>query len=245
MKDIGKELNREKGAPPLYAQIEEILKKRIEEGEYQNGDSFPTETQLQELFSVSRITVRQAVKELEDEGYLQRARGVGTTVVFRKIDENLKQVISFSEEMRLHGIRMQTGLCRIRQVKPDRKVQRILEAEPGEKIHFLERVRCAGSLPIVYSKTWLKGVPGLSLDARDYQDSLYRLLDERYGVKIVRGTDMLDAVAADSAVAELLEVEPGAPLFLRSRRSFDQHGQLVEYSVCYYPGGRYQYTVNL
>ncbi|MEG0368980.1 MAG: GntR family transcriptional regulator, partial [Hungatella sp.] len=97
-------LSREKGAPPLYFQLREELKEEIEEEKYKKGDIFLTERQLQEKYKVSRVTVRQAVGDLVNEGYLQCARGVGTIVVFNKIDENLKQVISFSEEMKHHGI---------------------------------------------------------------------------------------------------------------------------------------------
>ena len=67
-------LNREKGAAPLYSQIADILKKKIEDGEFVSGDSFYTEKNLQEMFQVSRITVRQAVSELETEGYVQERR---------------------------------------------------------------------------------------------------------------------------------------------------------------------------
>lgn len=238
-------LNREKGAPALYSQIEQILKLRIENGEFQNGDTFLTEKQLQELFSVSRITVRQAVNALVNEGYLQCARGIGTTVVFRKIDENLKQVISFSEEMKLHGITMETSHCSMKLVKPDKKVQQMLETSAGEKVYRLERVRCAGGFPIVYSNTYLKAGMKLSLRNEEYTKSLYELLDRKYGVKIVKGTDVLEAVSATQAIADFLETEKNSPLFRRSRRTFDQNGEIVEYSVCYYPGDRYKYSVDL
>ena len=102
-------LKREKGAPPLYFQLMEELKEQIENEKYKRGDAFLTEKQLQERYQVSRVTVRQAVNELVNAGYLQCARGVGTTVVFNKIDETLKQLKSFSEEMESHGIIIKTS----------------------------------------------------------------------------------------------------------------------------------------
>lgn len=238
-------LNREKGAPPLYAQIETILKTRIENGEFQNGDIFLSEKQLQALFGVSRITVRQAVNGLVREGYLHCAQGVGTTVVFGKIDEKLKQVVSFSQEMQLHGITMQTGHCTIRKVVPGTKIQRALLLQPGEKAYCLQRVRWAGGLPIVYSETYMHSGMQLSMNAQEYTRSLYALLNEQYGIRIAGGTDMLEAVAAAEPIAGFLEVEPGTPLFRRTRKTYDQNNSIIEYSVCYYPGDRYQYTAEL
>lgn len=77
------ELDRRKGATPLYGQIAELLKRQIENGEYASGDRFPSEKQLQERFSVSRMTVRQAVGEMSNAQYLKSGRGVGTRVVYR------------------------------------------------------------------------------------------------------------------------------------------------------------------
>ena len=94
-------LNREKGAAPLYSQIVEIIKGQIENGDFVKGDQFPTEKQMQETYQVSRITVRQAINELVNEGYLQCARGVGTTVIYGKIDENLKNLVSFRNFLKL------------------------------------------------------------------------------------------------------------------------------------------------
>lgn len=238
-------LCREKSAPPLYAQIESILKTRIEEGEFQNGDIFPSEKQLQELFQVSRITVRQAMNALVQEGYLHCARGIGTTVVFRKIDEKLKQVISFSEEMRLHGITMQTKHCTITKVRPDKKIQQALLLASAEMAYCIARVRCADGFPIVYSETYMHPGMNLSMDSQEYSQSLYVLLKEKYGIIVTRGSDVLEAVAATKPIAEFLGVPPKAPLFRRTRKTYDQKGSMIEYSICYYPGDRYKYTVDL
>ena len=82
------ELNRGKGTVPLYFQIASILREQIENGEFAHGDLLYSEKQLQKIFNVSRITVRQAIGALTNEGYLQCSRGIGTTVIFKKIDDN-------------------------------------------------------------------------------------------------------------------------------------------------------------
>lgn len=161
-------LNREKGAPPLYHQLKEVLKQAIEEEKYKKGDTFLTERQLQEKFDVSRVTVRQAVSELVNEGYLQCSRGIGTVVVFNKIDENLKQVISFSEEMARHGITMKTSYCVMSRERAGKTVAENLGIETDSCCYKLERVRCAQNIPIVYSITWLTNKYRLPIGQRIY-----------------------------------------------------------------------------
>lgn len=238
-------LNRGKGAAPLYSQIADILKRKIQDGEFVSGDSFYTEKMLQEMFQVSRITVRQAVSELEAEGYVQSFRGVGTTVIYGKINENLKSLVSFTEEMRLHGKEMTTTYCDISLVKADKAVAAQLEIAMGEECYRLIRVRNVDKEPIVYSITYLKNTRRYPLDIHYYMTSLYHFLQTEYNTKVVKGTDTLEAVLASGDISKYLSVPDGSPIFQRTRKTYEDNGQILEYSICYYPGARYKYSVEL
>lgn len=238
-------LNRAKGASPLYSQLENILKKKIEDGEYKKGDAFLSEKQLQEEYEVSRVTVRQAMANLVNAGYISSARGIGTVVVFDKINETLKQVVSFSQEMKLHGIEMSTSYCKITRDIVPVFVSKETELEEKSECFKLVRVRCAQNRPIVYSVTYLNPKLNLELDDDLYKDSLYEFLKDCCGVWAVNGTDTFEAVAADELTAEFLQIKKGVPVFKRSRKTYDQNGNIIEYTVCYYPGDRYKYTAKL
>lgn len=238
-------LSREKGSPPLYYQLKEELKEQIEAEKFKKGELFLSEKELQEKYQVSRVTVRQAVNELVNAGYLECARGKGTKVIFNKINENLKQVISFSEEMAQHGIVMNTSYCVMTEERTDEKTAEQLAMEPGRKCYRLERVRCAENVPIVYSVSWLTDKYELPAESSLYRGSLYKLLKEEYGVVIARGKDTFEAVLAGETVGEFLQIEPGQPVFKRIRKTFDQDGTQLEYTICYYAGDRYKYSVDL
>lgn len=238
-------LDRKKGAAPLYYQLENLFKEQIESGEYAKGDIFPTEKQLQELYHVSRVTVRQAVSNLVNEGYLMCSRGIGTTVIFEKIDENLKQVISFSDEMKQHGITMETSYCEITKEKAGKVIRMNLGLKEGEECYKLVRVRCAKGVPIVYSITYLNNTHQFPLHSQLYKNSLYKLLKEEYGVSVVKGQDTLEAVSANSEIGDFLRIEEGFPVFKRTRKTFDDKNDIIEYTVCYYPGDKYKYSVEL
>ena len=88
-------MDRNPGAPPLYAQLEQILKQQIECGTYKKGDFLPTEKELMEKYELSRVTVRQAMTNLVQSGYARARRGIGTDVVYEKVEAVHKQLYSF------------------------------------------------------------------------------------------------------------------------------------------------------
>lgn len=238
-------LDRSKGASPLYYQIATILKAKIEEGEFETGGFFPTEKDIKEEYKVSRITARQAVKELESNGYVESARGIGTKVTYKKINENLKGIVSFTDEMKRNGKKMVTSLCKITKVKAGKDVAKNLQIPESSGCYRLRRVRNTDGLAMVYSDTYLKKLHEYPTDSKYYMDSLYRFLKEEYGTIIMDGDDTLEAVSATPTIARLLGIDKDSPVFKRIRISHDQNGDVVEYSTSYYPGDRYKYSVKL
>ena len=236
-----KTLDRKRGAQPLYRQLEMILREEIENGQYNHGDVFPCERELMEQFNVSRITVRQALRNLSDLHYISPHPGKGTEVIFSKINENLKEVIPFSEEMAKHGIAMSTSYCVTEYVKPDKNIASVLSTE---NCFLLQRVRLADGIPLVFSETYIASSWKLPAEADLYRNSLYKYLKEKLGITVTRATDTLEAAACPASVAAFLEIEEGMPVFKRTRRSYAGE-KILEYTICYYPADRYKYTVEL
>lgn len=149
-------MDRNPGAPPLYAQLEQILKQQIECGTYKKGDFLPTEKELMEKYELSRVTVRQAMTNLVQSGYARARRGIGTDVVYEKVEEQMEGVISFTEEMKKHHIEMQTTYCKMELISPGETVARSLQIPLTEPCYCLKRVRNAVGKPMVYTITYLK-----------------------------------------------------------------------------------------
>ena len=115
------ELNH-KSAVPLHAQVEELLRKMIEDTEYKNGKFLPNEVDLSKQLGISRNTLRQATNKLVYEGLLIRKKGVGTIVADKSVDSRLKNWLSFSQEMNAKGIEIKNFELNITWEKPDAKV---------------------------------------------------------------------------------------------------------------------------
>lgn len=238
-------LNHQKGAPPLYSQLELILRKKIEHGEYNKGDFLSTEKVLMEEYGISRVTVRQAVASLTQAGYIKSNRGVGTEVIYEKIDEHMKRVISLTDEMKRHNVTMNTTYCSMVKVKPTTQVAAALQIPKTDMCYCLTRVRCVNDRPLVYTITYLKDCVELPMDSRYYMESLYKYLKDVHEICINKGKDTLEATLPTEKIQHFLEIEPQMPVFKRVRQTYLPDGEVFEYSICYYPGNRYKYTVDL
>jgi GntR family transcriptional regulator len=221
------------------------MKEQIETNTFSYGELFLSEKQLQEMFQVSRITIRQAMNAMVQAGYLECSRGIGTTVVFHKINETINQVKSFSEEMEQHGIAMKTTYCKITLEGLNKQAAIELMASESDQAYQLVRVRSADNVPMVYSITWLRKELNLPLDQNRYLTSLYGLLTKEYGIQIMKGQDTFEAMLANQNISDSLGIPLNAPVFKRSRKTMDQNNRVIEYTICYYPGDKYKYTVDL
>ena len=221
-------LNREKGAPPLYSQVETILRTDIEHGKYNKGDSFPTENMLMEEYQVSRVTIRQAMTALSQAGYIMSRRGIGTEVTYEKIDEHMKSVISFTDEMKQHNITMNTSYCKMEKITPSTRVAMALEIPKTDFCYRLTRVRNVQGSPLVYTITYLKCVVELPLDEKYYMKSLYKFLKDTYQIVIEKGKDTLEAALPSEEVQAFLEIGPAMPVFKRVRKTYLPENEVFE-----------------
>jgi len=236
-----------KGVPvPLYYQIKTRLREAIEAGELRPGDRVPSERELTQRFQVSRMTARQALTELEAEGYLQRIQGKGTFVALPKVEQPLASLTSFTEEMRRLGMQPGAQVRSVREVAAGRMVGALLGIPETEPVVRLERLRLADGQPMALEVSHIPSrlVPGLV--NRDLSAvSLYEVLERVYHIRLVRASQSLEAVAAGAQEAEVLQVREGAPLLLLERVARDETGQAVEYVRSLYRGDRYRFVADL
>ena len=239
-----KNLDFGRGAKPLYMQLKEIIKEDIENGTYARHETIPAEIVFQNEYGVSRITVRQAISSLEQEGYVERSRGRGTQVIWRKdIEEDVNKLISLTDEMTQQGRKIGTPYVQVSREVPPAKVQRFFESDaPCIRI---DRIRTADGEPIVFFRTWIPESLGFPEDPAAYEGSLYGLFESVTGSQPVHASDVLYSDQATGVVAEKLEVKEGAPLLIRQRKGYDSRNDPVEFTVSYFRGDRYRYHIDL
>jgi DNA-binding GntR family transcriptional regulator len=132
---------------PLYHQLQAVLRAEIEFGKWRADEQLPSETKLAERFGVSKVTVRQALQELAEFGYICREQGRGTFVARRKFDEGPRELTSFTEEMRRHNLIATSRILAQDVVEADDRVAAALALPPKSAVFVLKRLRLGSEGP--------------------------------------------------------------------------------------------------
>lgn len=224
---------------PLYYQIQQRLLERINSGDFKSGDPLPSEMELSDNLSISRMTARQALKSLCQLGVAYSLRGKGTFVSRNKLAKDSRQLFSFSEEMNARGAKVQSKVLLFRIVSPDTEIAEALHLEPGSSVVQLRRIRCADSVPFCIETTHLpeRLVPDI-LKTYDPATSLYHTLDESFSIHIVSANEVAEASVASGAESRLLRIKPKAPVFRFVRTAFLDTGEPAEFVRSVYRGDR-------
>jgi GntR family transcriptional regulator len=230
---------------PLYYQLMQGLRARIERGEWRPGDLIPSERELCETYGISRMTVRQALAELVNDGLLRREQGRGTFVARPKIRKQLSQLTSFTMDMRTRGKEASAQALRMEIVPARPRVADVLRIDGGQPVVLIERLRLADGEPMGIERCHLFFDGCEAILGEDVSHSLYKLLIERFGLVPTRAQEELEAGLCRSREAEILGIRCGDPVLLIRRRTVDQNLCLFEYVESVYRGDNYIFSVEL
>jgi GntR family transcriptional regulator len=225
---------------PLYQQIYELLRGKIVAGEWHPGDTLPSEAELTEQYQVSRATVRQALEELVSDGLIYRQQGRGTFVAPPTVEQGLVRIVSFTDDMRQRGLEPGTKLISAELMTATETLARRLELEPGDALARIERLRLADGEPMSVEISFLvhRYCPGIL--AQDYtRNSLRRMLETRYAIRITSARQTIHAVNATEEMAAVLDIPPQTALLYIERLSYSENGVPVEFLRLYHRGDRY------
>lgn len=230
---------------PLYLQLEALIAERITSGEWAAGEQIPPESELCELYGVSRVTVRQALARLVRRGMLTRGRGKGTFVRDAQLTAGARSVSSFTAELSDLGMRAGSRLLGLEEAAADEETAAALERDPGVPVYRIRRLRTGDDHPIAIQTTYLVAelFPGLPTLLGD-DISLYALFRERFGVVPLEAAEVFRVAGVPREFAAVLEVPRGSHAFHVSRITYDGR-QAFEYTVSVIRGDRYQIRLAL
>ncbi len=232
---------------PLYYQIEKLLKNKINNGEYKDGDFIPSENELAGELGVSKLTVRKALKKLVNAGYVSRHRGKGTFVTGTKINQGfIGNLEGYSEEMERRKIELKSQVLAKEKINAEKKIASMLNLNIGEKIIKLKRLRFIEGDPIIITTSYLpfNKVPDL-LEYNFGAKSLYTFLKEKYNYLITRGVRSFEPRLADNYQAELLNMKQGDPIQYIESITYLENDEPIEYIEAVIKGNRSRFTVKL
>lgn len=231
---------------PIYYQLKELIRGKIAEGVWKPGDMIPSERELSEQWSISRMTVRQALKELAMEGVLRREKGRGTYVAWPKVEQRLTRLTGFTEDMQRRGQDSSARVLRLEMIEASIVVAKALGITPGTPVLLLERLRLAGGDPLAIESSHLYFDKVGELLNEDFaKQSLYHTLAQRYDVIPTRAEQQVEATICLPSQCELLGLDEGSAILHNRRVTYDQYGHAFEYTDSAYRGDRYIFYVEL
>lgn len=230
------------GAISKHSQLRTILLERVETTLAPHA-AIPPERKLMTKYGVSRSTVREAIRQLVEEGVLYRIQGKGTFVTGERVQSDL-HLASFTEDMRRRGLVPATVVMLSTVIEAPLEVRAALGLKTGAQVQQVERLRLAGGIPMAYERGYYPTALLPDLGAQDLTRSLYATFATEYGLRIDHAEQTAWAESADAALAEPLGIEVGVPLMV-FRRTSSAGSTPVEYITSWYRGDRYQIHMTL
>ncbi|MCA8354784.1 GntR family transcriptional regulator [Burkholderia cepacia] len=233
-------------AAPLYVQIKDALRARILDGTYAPHSRMPSEHELCAAFGVSRITVRQALGDLQKEGLLFKLHGKGTFVSKPKAFQNVTSLQGFAEAMSSMGYEIVNQVRSVRTVKADRHLATKLNVPEGAPLVEIHRVRLLNREPVSLEQTWVpetlgKRLAGADLATRD----IFLVLENDCGIPLGHADVSIDAILADDEIVDALQVEESSPVLRIERLTHDASGAPIDYEYLYFRGDAFQYRLRI
>ncbi|MGW2161575.1 GntR family transcriptional regulator [Nonomuraea sp. NPDC001699] len=236
----------EAGPIPLHHQVYLDLSTALDEGEWQAGDRLPPERELARRYGCSLIPVRRALAELAREGRLERTRGRGTFVLHSRLEVDMGTSQSFADLMHMHGMDPDTRLIESGIERPGEMVATALALAAGAQVVYLERLRLANGEPLILEQVYLPADRFAGLLDHDLErNSLYSLLGEHYGARIVRAREVIEPVRLRAHEARLLDQPVERPAMLVEGIAFGPGDEPVEFTRSYVRGDRARLSFEL
>ncbi|NTU78851.1 MAG: GntR family transcriptional regulator [Chloroflexales bacterium] len=229
---------------PLHYQLKQILLGKIEQNEWQTGDMFPTEQELQNSYQLSRTTVRQTLLDLTAEGWLVRQRGRGTFVTRPKFTHSPEEHYGLTDQLLRQGITPGWKIVAQEWAQPAIEIRAALRLAPEEPAYTICRLRLAGEEPIGYHSAYLPEAIAALIDHRALSEGeSLRYLKQLPQMYNSRAQRTIEAVAASEIETTWLGMEPGAPVLLIERLITTEDGTPLEFLQAHYRGDRFRYQI--
>lgn len=232
-------------AVPLYYQLSVVLKEKILSGHFSAGDRIPTEAQLSSEYGVSRITVRQALSELEEEGLIRREAGRGTFVSELPVFTGAMQVEGSLDDLITMAMTTSVQLIDLRAVKATPQQALALRVPVGAPLTRCTRLRFHQNEPFACVVNLLPLEIGRRLLRSDWKRGSVLKALERLGHPIEDAEQTVKASLADAALARLLKTRIGAPLLSVERVVRTAERRPIESTHTFYRSDIYSLSVHL
>ena len=231
------------GNKPMYRQIADALREKITASELKPGDALPTESSLQETFSVSRVTVRQALKLLTEEQIIESIQGSGSYVREERVNYDIYQLTGFYEKLADRNVDTHSDVKTFEVIKADVKLAETLNIRPDDKVWHVKRVRFIKQKPVNLEETWMPLAMFADLTWEVMENSKYHYIEQIKKMVINRSEQELVPIMPSQEAIDALALDPAKPILEKVSRGFLKDGRVFEYSRNVFNSDDYKFTL--
>jgi len=237
---------RDVKANPLYPIVVESILDQVNSGQLEANQRLPSESELCQIYSVGRNTIRRAISELVNDGVLRTIPGVGTFVVETRLDKTAEYLFGFSQEMQFLGKTVSSRVLDAAIIPADPFLSRRLQIQLGAEVVFLNRVRLMDGEPTAIERSYLPHELCHGILEYDFSvNSLYETLSTVYDKRPDHAEQVIEASLATHEVSQLLDLTPPAVVFVFRRETRMASGQVVEYVDSELRADHFRFYTNL
>lgn len=231
---------------PLYNQLKELLRAKILDGTYAAESRMPSESELGDKFQVSRITVRQALGDLQKEGLIFKIHGKGTFVAKPKAFQNVSRLQGLSESLSQLGYEVINQLRSVKIIAAENRIAERLHIIEGEPVVEIQRIRLINREPVSLEISYLpKNIGDALLKADLITRDIFLILENDLQINLGHADLAIDAVLATNELATALSVEQGSPIMRIERLTHSADGTPIDFEFLYYRGDAFQYRLRI
>lgn len=228
---------------PMYRQIADTLREQISSGELKPGDALPTESALQAMFSVSRVTIRQALKRLTEEQIIESIQGSGSYVKEERVNYDIYQLTGFYEKLADRNVDTHSDVKVFEVIKADARLAKKLQLAPDDKVWHVKRVRFIKQKPVNLEETWMPLALFADLTWEVMENSKYHYIEQIKKMVIDRSEqELLPVMPSEEAIAAL-SLDPAKPILEKVSRGFLKDGRVFEFSRNVFNSDDYNFTL--
>ncbi|MEX9252071.1 GntR family transcriptional regulator [Pseudenterobacter timonensis] len=228
---------------PMYRQIADALREEIRCATLKPGDALPTESTLQASFGVSRVTVRQALKLLTEEGIIESIQGSGSYVKEERVNYDIYQLTGFYEKLANRNVDSHSDVKVFEVIQAEPWLAEKLQIAAHDKVWHVKRVRFIKQKPVNLEETWMPLALFGDLTWEVMENSKYRYIEQMKKMTIDRSEQELSPVMPSEEAVAALALEPGKPVLEKVSRGFLKDGQVFEYSRNVFNSDDYKFTL--
>jgi len=233
---------------PLYRQIADELRAKIQSGQYAPGVCIPSEVEFMNTYGVGRITVRQAINLLAREGRLITKQGKGTFVTGERIEQELVTLASITEVLMAKGVEPRVKVLCSRLTAGPANVRKELKLRDDEDVLEMKRLYLVHDAPLCiihyYLPSRFAGIAQPLTDENLPRETSYSVF-EKAGIRVGEAHNIIRAIEADGETAKCLNVPVSSPVLCLQRTTLSKKGTPLEYLIFYYRADEFEFSVRL